>query len=257
MRFKLTARAVKTISGNKLPINYSYPLSSWIYGVIARADKAYAEWLHENAFNDGNKVFKFFTFSNLQIPEYKFSGDRLFILSDTISFYLSFLPEKSTENFIKGIFQNQEFSLGDKQSRVHFRIEQIELCPSPDLKTATTFKTLSPIVVSLKEADGRVTYLSPEREEYSRCLLNNLKEKYKTYYQEEYTGSEDFDFELLSLAKPRLITIKADTPAQTKIKAYAYTFRLKADEALMKLAYEAGAGGKNSMGFGMIEEFRY
>lgn len=129
MRFKIKIAVKKNISGNKLPINYLYPLSSWIYHVIGKADKAYA---------------------------------------------------------------------------------------------------------------------------YGDCLLKNLKEKYKTYYKHEYTGSDEFSFDLLSRANSRLITIKADTPAQTKIKGYIYTFRLKADEPLMQLAFDVGLGEKGSMGFGMI-----
>lgn len=253
MRFKITARVEKTVYGNKLPINYSYPLTSWIYHVLAKADSAYAEWLHENAFKDGNKVFKFFTFSNLNIPKLKLDKDRLLIFSDTVSFYLSFLPEKSTETFIKGLFQDQQFTLGDKYSKVQFGIQQIELMPFPDLAKVETFKTLSPVVVSVKEKNGKVTYLGPEREEYSACLFKNLKEKYKTYYGREFSGSEEFAFELLSPAKPRLITIKAGTPNETKVKGYNYIFNLKADEELVRLAYEAGLAEKGSQGFGMIE----
>lgn len=253
MRFKITAKVEKSALGNKLPINYSYPLSSWIYNVLAKADTAYSEWLHDNAFKDGNKVFKFFTFSNLTIPKLKLDRDRLLIFSDTVSFYLSFLPEKSTEMFVKGLFRDQRFTLGDRYSKVQFEVQQIELIPSPDFTKTEIFETLSPVVVSVKEPNGKVTYISPEREEYSACLFKSLKEKYKVYYQKEFSGSEDFQFELLSEpGKPRLITIKADTPSETKIRGYNYTFRLKADEELKKLAYEVGLSEKGSLGFGMI-----
>ncbi len=38
-------------SGNTLPINYQYALSSWIYKVIASADEQYSAFLHEKGFS--------------------------------------------------------------------------------------------------------------------------------------------------------------------------------------------------------------
>ena len=48
MRFKLQLEVNKRAFGNRLPINYQYEQSSAIYRILARADKDYATWLHEN-----------------------------------------------------------------------------------------------------------------------------------------------------------------------------------------------------------------
>ena len=262
MRFRLTIKVEKTALGNKLPINYPYLLSSWIYHVVAKGDAAYAAWLHDNAFRDGSKVFKFFVFSNLNIPKLKLEGDRLCILSDTVSFHISFLPEKSTEEFIKGLFQDQRFTLGDRQSKVQFEVQQVELIPTPEFMTEHVFKTISPVVVAVNELNGRTNYLSPEQKNYGLCLMKNLKEKYKAYaqayidfipYNQEFMGSEEFVFEPLTAPKSRLVTIKAGEPSETKIRGFLYKFRLKSDKELLRIAYETGLGEKGSMGFGMIE----
>lgn len=251
MRFKLTLAVEKNVFGNKLPINYTYPVSSWIYRVLYQGDAVYSAWLHDNGFTDGNKRFKFFVFSNLYIPKINLEGDRLCILSDTVTLYLSFLPEKSTEGFIRGLFQNQTFSLGDKRSRVQFTVQQIELIPLPKLEKIESYRTLSPVVVATNE-DGHLQYISPEQNDYPLLLKNNLTEKYKIYYQKDFTGSPDFEFELLSPAKARLITIKSGTPEEIKVKGYHYSFKLKADPELLHLLFEAGAGEKNALGFGMV-----
>ena len=253
MRFRLHIEVIPTLYGNKLPINYQYELSAWIYKVIALGDESYARWLHENGFSHKHKKMKMFTFSNLYIPDAKREEDRLCIFSDLISLNLSFLPEKSTEEFIKGIFSEQQFSLGDHKSKVAFRVRQVELVPSPDALATMEFKTLSPVVICLKEAEGNIKYLSPEHPNYGQLLMNNLTEKYQLFYETPFTGNKTFYFELLTPARSRLVTIKANTQQQTKVRGFHYSFLLKADPALIKVAYEAGLGEKGSLGFGMIE----
>ena len=254
MRFRINLRLNKSALGNLIPISYQYELSAWIYNVIAKSNTLYATWLHDNGFSDSNKRFKMFTFSNI-FPQEKAIGDRLIIRYDISYIFLSFLPEKSTEEFIKGIFSENEFTLGDKKSRVQFRVEGIEALPSPtvfDLNNCEHL-TLSPICVSIKGENGSIEYVSPEKEGYGRMLINNLKEKYLAFYGKPFEGDDNFEFELLSPAKSRLITIKANTPEITRVKGFNYRFRLKADDELIRLMYEAGLGEKNSMGFGMVE----
>ena len=250
MRFKIKLQVNKNAFGNLLPISYQYELSAWIYGVIARSNSIYADWLHNNGFVNDYKRFKMFVYSNL-FPQFKVIGDRLAIESDSLYLYLSFLPEKSTEEFVKGIFSENIFTLGDRKSKVQFRVENIEALVSPSFGSYE-FQTLSPVVVSQRRDDGSIEYVSPEMEGYGRMLVNNLKEKYRAFYGKTFEGDDGFEFELLTPVKSRLITIKANTPAMTKIKGFNFHFGLKADNALINLMYEAGLGEKNSTGFGMI-----
>jgi CRISPR-associated endoribonuclease Cas6 len=251
MRFKLNLRVKKNVYGNILPISYQYELSSYIYGTIAKSDSLYADWLHNNGFANNNKRFKMFVFSNL-FPQCKALGDRMCILNDTMFLYLSFLPDKSTEEFVKGIFLDNLLTIGDEKSKVQFQVENIEALATPSLINCE-FQTLSPVTVSIKRENGSIEYVSPEREDYGRLLINNLKEKYLAFYGKEFSDDDSYDFELLSPAKSRLITIKANTPAMTKVKGYQYRFKLKADGKLMHIMYEAGLGEKNSTGFGMVD----
>ncbi|MDR3327312.1 MAG: CRISPR-associated endoribonuclease Cas6 [Prevotellaceae bacterium] len=255
MRFKLLLQIHRNISGNLLPLNYQYPLSAWIYGIIAKSDAAYSTWLHDNGFSsvDSSKHFKLFTFSNLWFADAKPLADRLAIFSDTAELQLSFLPEKSTEEFIKGIFSEKEFSLGDRKSRVHFRVQGIEMLPPPVFGMEARFQTLSPITVSLQEETGRIAYLSPETDNYGQLLINNLKEKYRSFYQKPFVGDEAFEFELLSSPQSKLITIKANTREETRVRGYHCRFRLRADGELLRIMYSSGAGEKGSLGFGMVK----
>ena len=255
MRFKINLSIDSRTFGNRLPINYQYELSAWIYKIIACGDEQYATWLHENGFSEKHRNFKMFVFSNLYSPGIKFEQDRLIFYSDKASFYLSLLPEKSTEAFIKGIFQEQSFTLGDRVSKVQFSVRQIELTPPPAFKDNFVFKTLSPVVVSVgQEASRYPLYVSPEENNYGQLIINNLIEKYKLFYNKPFEGSPNFQFQLQSPARSKLIRIKAGTEEETQVKGFLFTFRLEAAPDLLKIMHETGVGEKGSLGFGCVGE---
>ena len=57
MRLKLKFK----LSGKRqiLPLNYQYPVSGWIYKVLAKADKGFTEILHEQGYKLlSGKTFK-------------------------------------------------------------------------------------------------------------------------------------------------------------------------------------------------------
>jgi len=253
MRFQLNLRVDSHVYGNILPINYQYELSAWIYRIIAQGDRLYAEWLHQNGYAEGHRNFRLFVFSNIYSPGIRNQNDRLLFHSDKASFYLSLLPEKSTEAFIKGIFREQVFSLGDRVSKVQFSVQQVELIPSPDFSNSLVYKTLSPVVVTVgQENSQHARYVTPDEDDYGQLIINNLKEKYRLFYQKSFEGDTDFKFELLSPFRSKLIRIKAGTREETKVRGFVFTFRLEVDQELLKVMYEAGLGEKNAQGFGCV-----
>lgn len=259
MRFKLTLNCPPK---QLLPLNYQYELASWIYKTINRSDSGFASWLHSQGYSTGSKKFKLFTFSNLTLPKYKLQGDRLLLLGDTLSVQLSFALGVSAEHFIKGLFQNQRLVLGDRQSQVSMEVQQIEGVLPPLFHSGEPMRlqTLSPLCVSssrLHQGRTMPLYHSPADEGYLDMLLQNLLHKYIAAYphlmQQPLPASAEFQFKLHSEPKSRLVTVKADTPHETRVRGYLFDFELQAPEALLKLGYAAGFGEKNSLGFGCVE----
>lgn len=253
MRFKLILSTIN--NKNILPLNYQYEISSSIYKIISNANNEFASWLHDSGYIDDSKKFKFFTFSNLKVPEYKISGDRMLILSNEIEMQISFLPTESIEHFITGLFKSQHFIIGDKTSKVDFIVNRIEAINEPIFCDEMTFKSLSPICISYRDEKSKYPdYLYPEGEIYKKLFLKNLVEKYNIFYKKQAQfNTDNFSLEILSKPKSRLITIKANTKEETKIRAYSYKFKIKASKELLRLGYYAGFGEKNSMGFGCCE----
>ena len=258
MRFKLTLKVEKEFFGNKIPINYQYEQSAAIYKVLSRANEQFSNWLHNNGFKVQQKTFKLFTFSRFMIPKYRIEKDteRLVIESDLIDWYISFLPEKSTEEFIKGIFMSQNFEIGDCLSTVRFSIQNVDVLPSPVYQPVMEFKTISPMVLSTKNDELKIKYLSPIDERSKGNILLGLMRKYEAFYGKPYSGSLDYDFTVLDEPKSVLVKIKANSPSETRIKGYMCRVRVKLPEELMKIMYEVGIGEKNSLGSGMLARIK-
>ena len=113
MRFKITLQVNSRAFGRSLPLNYMYELSSAVYRILSKSNVDYSSWLHGNGFEADHKRFKLFTFSRFVIPRYEIDKEnqRLNILSDEIDWYIAFLPEKSTRQFIEGVFNFKKCKL--------------------------------------------------------------------------------------------------------------------------------------------------
>jgi len=255
MRFKLYLSIDKHAFGDRLPFNYQYELSAVIYKILASADQAFAQWLHDNGFTADKKIFKLFSFSRLQIPQYRTEGRFLKILSDTAEWYLSFLPERSTQDFIQGVFREQQFELGNRQARIRCRVQSIEMLPLPQFTEHMSFRTLSPMCLTLKRENGTDEYVAPDHPMAKELIRQNLLDKYKASTGNDFADKNfAFDFAITNQPRSSLITIKADTPQESKIRAFSCDFQLTAPVELMKICYDCGIGSKNSLGFGMVGE---
>ncbi len=257
MRFKLVIYIDKYKYGDRLPINYQYECSAVIYKILSKSDEQFSQWLHDNGYTADKKLFKLFTFSRLQIPQYQLQGDKLKILSDTMEWYISFVPEISTREFIQGIFKEQAFTIGNKQVKISCLVKSIEMLPPPSLQKSMTFETISPICLTLKRANGTDEYISPTHPMANELIKQNLLDKYQAANGHALAGEDiPFYFKVISEPKSSLVTIKADTPQESKVRGYNCRFQLTAPEELMRIAYDGGIGSKNSMGFGMVKEWK-
>ncbi len=255
MPFKIVLQTQSEIMGRELPINYQYPMQAAIYRILAKSDIAFSTWLHGNGFRlDNGKKFKLFTFSNLIVPQYGIDKERerLVVKSDFVTFYISFLPEKSTQQFVQGLFLHQTIQIADYMSGVQFLVREIQVMPQLEYHPDMTFKTLSPICISCQNDHDRMDYLSPTDPRYEKGILAGLLSRYDAIYGIAFSGEPYCHLQLLSEPRSVLVRIKAGTPNETRVRGYRYAFRIDLPEELMQIAYESGLGEKGSMGFGMI-----
>lgn len=254
MRFKITF-AIDRKYGDCLPINYQYEQSALIYKVLSHADAEYSAWLHDNGFRlDNGKHFKLFCYSRFKFEQYRImpKAGCINVLGDKIEWMVSFLPEKSTAEFVHGLFANQHVVIGNRDYRVALDVVDVEIQPAFEYKEVGLFRTLSPICVSQME-QSRKQYLHPSSSNYPEAILSGLQSRYEAISGHRYQGENLCRMEWQCEPKAKLITIKSYSRAETKVKGYDGVFTLHLPEPLMHIAYEAGLGEQTGIGFGMIE----
>lgn len=243
------------LRGNTLPINYQYELSAWIYKVIERADAEYSDFLHNKGFQHAGKQFRMFTFSQLDARPYEIQGNKIKLLGKDVSFILRFAVDASLENFIKGLFIQQRFGLGDATNVVDFEVTNIETISAPIFHTTMQYQCMSPICVSRMRDDRTAEYLSPSAEGYDRLLVQNLIRKSNALVASDDQLTDtlpSYQFRLLNNPRKKGVHIKVNTTSHTQVVGYLFHFELAAPIELHELGYEAGFGEKNSMGFGCV-----
>jgi len=259
MRFKIHLKIKNRTAF--LPVDYQYLMSSAVYKLIKQGDEDYSNFLHDEGFSAGGlKRFKLFTFSPLRLPKYKLWKEKgvFELLEKETSFIVSFMADRAAEAFVKGMFQNQQFSIGDRFNQVDVEVSMIEAMPQPLFLDTMEYQSQSPIVIKKKEAGKKHdTYLVPDHPEFGEFLINNLISKAMAFQiaSKEYAEKpfDNFCFELLGDYKNKLIKIRPYTPEETQVKGSLFRFRLTAPSLLQEIGYYAGFGVDNGMGFGFGE----
>lgn len=242
-----------------IPINYQYPLSAAIYRIISKGDAAYASFLHKKGYGKG---FKFFCFSQINCP-FKREGDRLKLSSHELSFYVSFHLPHAMESFVKGLFQSQQVDIADIKSKASFTIKSVESLPNPlqghkeNEIVSLRLKPLSPIVTGPQDEKSHYNFLSPEDMGFASSIVYNWREKIKACYDEDTANAALLMVEIELMKNPpksRLITIKADTVAETKIRGWMnFVLKVTGEKRFVELLLNVGAGVQNGQGMGMVE----
>lgn len=238
-----------------LPINYQYLISSWIYRTLGNANTEYATQLHEHGYDFGGRKYKLFTFSTLHPRWFDINKKaKTFTLSkNPTEIELSFYMDDAVQNFVIGLFRDQEFSLASGQFRADFHVTGIETLAKPVFQPTMQFRLKTPLCIGEnEEGKEHAQYRSPEDAGYGELLLRNLlrKQGALTHNPTDDTLQFDFpyDFNLLSTPRSKLYNIKG-----TKVKGYLFDFELTATKALLEIGYFGGFGEKNSsLGMGMV-----
>ena len=252
MRIKITCDIGE---GIHLPINYNYFLTGVIYQFLKESDPEYAHFLHQDGYEQENRRFKLFTFSQLMAKPRKIRGDQIHFGSP-LTWYISSSQEAFLANFAAALMQNGSLQIGQHR----LRVQDVEVLRQPRFGPQMTFRCLSPITMSTKreQADKLVThYCLPDDPQFSELIRQNLIRKYEVVYRQppqEKSFAMTFDQAYIDKNKGR-VTRLTDFKG-TKIRGILSPFHVIGAPQLIHIGYECGFGDKNSMGFGMVEALR-
>lgn len=228
-----------------LPYNYNHIVQGFLYRFIN--EETFSKFLHDTGYGYEKRIYKLFSFSNLLADS--FVADRVnrkFIFPKEIALYVSSVDNDFFRYIFSSLIREEEvFRLGSNEVRI-VKIALIEQAIQETMKVMT----LSPITAynTLTDSFGRkkTYYMNPREKDFSEYIRSNLIKKYSSYYGKE---AEDTRFQIRSLGrtKEKVITYK-----RFIIKGHMGDFELSGSAELMEMAFCAGLGSKNSMGFGLI-----
>lgn len=232
----------------KLPVHYNHILQAFIYENL---DNSLASFLHDKGFISGKRHFKMFTFSRL-FPYGKPVLKNGFIsMKSPVYFKMASINEEVLESFAVHLIKKREFTL----YRQKCRFSSIEVEMPLRWKGEILIRAISPITVysTLHKRDGsrKTYYYTPWERDFAALIKNNLVNKAKALgIGIEKEELKNFVFEPHKVSKKDEAIIKFKG---TWIKGWLGTYRMVASETLFDIAFNAGIGGKNSQGFGMLD----
>lgn len=239
MRLKLNLKAKNNF---KVPFSYNHILSSIIYNKIV--DLELANELHNS------NSFKFFNFSQLNIPKRKIVKDGIISKNGKISFYLSSPNDVLIKSLVDGFVDDLEIKFKNET----LLVEKIEALRTPNFSEKSEFKTISPINIrDTQKIDGKIKRidLTPS-DKFFKGIETNLIKKYCIFNNIENTEKKIKAYSEMANVKRKRITIPKGHNT-TYHRAYMMDLILEGDMDLIEFAYDVGLGEKNSMGFGMIK----
>lgn len=238
---------LSSVNEVKLPIHYNHLLQGIIYKTI---DTELAQFLHDEGYQSGNRVFKMFSYSRLagQFRIEKETGSIIF--SSDIQWTISSPVLQFCESIAKGLLLKSDIRIGNCQ----VAIKSVEIQRMEVKNEKVTLKTLSPIVTysTLFHADGRkyTCYYQAGESDYDMLIENNLRKKYQALYQCE-APLGNVKVKNTGQMKMNLINYKG-----TIIKGYSGMITLFGPKELLQMALDGGIGSKNSQGFGCAKLMR-
>jgi CRISPR-associated endoribonuclease Cas6 len=116
---------------------------------------------------------------------------------------------------------------------------------------------LSPIVAGLQNERGYYDFLAPDDPRFTESLIYNWRSKIAACYDDATASGALLMMEVLPMKHPfksRLMTIKAETDAETKIRGWMnFELKITGEKRFVELIMNAGVGVYNSMGCGCVE----
>ena len=255
MRFHITFN--RTGKQKMLPMDYQYYISAWIYKVLKQADREFATFLHNKGYGDSDtKLYKLFCFSRLEFGKPKlWKEKKLFEIHErSLSLNISFDVQEAASNFIKGLFMEQEFYLGNKFNGIDLKVSNVAVLPDPNFEETMHYRLQSPWVVSFQPDNNKpAQYLKPDDNGFYELSVKHIAEKFRNTRQMELTENM-ISFTPQQKYKRSGFLIKPETTQETRVVGNLFDFELTAPVEVHKMIWNAGVSEKSTLGFGWVEQ---
>lgn len=235
----------------RLPFNYQHHLTGLVYRLLAESSRDYATYLHDQGYESGEKHFRLFTFSQLEIPKRRVTREGVEFQDSEASWQVSSPVRDFVKYLADGLLERETIQVG----HLTFAVTGAEIVSPPQFTSAMEFVCLSPITLSRAASElGRpACYLRYQDPEFSSRLRENLLRKYLAFSPTLPADTNlEFAFDTSYIERHQGKISRLVTYRDQRILGYMAPFSLTGNPELIRFAYECGLGEKNSFGFGMI-----
>lgn len=233
-----------------IPYSYQYYLSSWLYHSIQLVDPSLSEWLHQEGFLHHGRRYKPIVFSRLFFDRNVVKKRSGMVVRGLGHLFVDTARADITRALTTGVWKQNKVTLSSHQ----FPLRKVTLLEDPDFAKKNTFRTLSPVVVPVRDGE-RLHYCHPLESQFYDSLRISLTHWYTIYWGK--APSADGKDIRISLLYPDRFAIRRSADLTTfkgkNIKGYQFAFTMEASPHLKKVAYRTGLGSYGSLGYGMID----
>lgn len=224
-----------------LPVGYHHILQAIIYRNL-NPSFGYSRYIHDTGIGEGERRYKFFTFSLLQ-GKYEIRGPKI-VFRDEVSFELRspdlFMLKMAADNFAEnGIRYGRQFY---PEVDVFFS----DICVE---NSRILVRMLSPVSVhSTDELTGRTYYYTPEDKDFAVMVNHNFIRKYMACFG--VVPSEGIEILPVNVTEKNKYVTKYKN---FYINGWMGDYELRGKRKYLDFLYHTGLGSRNSQGFGMFE----
>ena len=225
-----------------IPIQYNHIVQAIIYSWIC--DEKFKDFMHNKGYKFEERAYKLYTFSKINGKFRMDKHNRKIVFYEDMRITISSAIDEFMEYLLSSVLiESNPINIGG----AIVDISRVEVKDTPELSNKVQVCTLSPVTAYSTLENKQTKFYNPFDMEFSQYIKNNLLHKYEAYYgkQPKYA---DCIIKPIGAVKEARVNYKG-----FHIRAYNCELEMEGSEELLKMAYDAGIGGKNSQGFGCIE----
>ncbi|MGN0794971.1 MAG: CRISPR-associated endoribonuclease Cas6 [Aristaeellaceae bacterium] len=224
-----------------LPVSYRHLIHGMIYRALS-VDAKLSGRLHNRGYAGGKRVFKHFTFGQLE-GRYRVQEGWI-IFTGKAALEIRSSDAELMELLAQQLFAGRRIWLGENSMEIANSTMTDWHLLVPD----TEIRMRSPAVAHITLSDGHTRFFSPDEGAYYTALVRNAERKWSSF------GGTKERFALQITPKGNEVYKKQITRFKhTCITGWQGHFRLSGMPEVVDMLYQLGLGEKSSQGFGMFD----
>lgn len=238
--------------GSRVAYDYPHHLGAMVYTLLGHVAPDLSARLHaKGLWTDQSRPYKLFTFSQLWGGPGTTKATRQGLVFDTEKLQWRFdaAADMVTTLLADALLAAERVRIGSLDAAVR----EIATEKEPDFAAQPLALTaLSPLVASVFSEELATRYADPKDDDFWRILETNLYRKWTAFTGEPPSGPVTFTPDREYLRRNPRTSKRVVFKTGGAIVGHLVPFALSGPTALLRLAYRAGLGGKNALGFGMV-----